>query len=126
MYGAAEVAQGYTRMCALHRGTYALRTWITQILVSRETKPSGDANAESAANEGSPEVAAVVTNRGEVIWTRGVISSCDHFAQKSAKVQGSSCRHVCKRMTVLADCPLLSEEGLNLCVVPPSAMEPRL
>lgn len=32
----------------------------------------------------------------------------------------------CKRMTVLLDRPLLGADGLNLCVVPPGAVEPPL
>merc|ERR1719453_139357 len=37
MYGAAEIAQGFTRMCALHRGTYALRTGVTSLLAKQDT-----------------------------------------------------------------------------------------
>jgi len=62
--------------------------------------------------------------------TRSVISSCDHLAQrglpKNHSSRDGSAGTACKRMTVITDCPLLSVEGLNLCVVPPGSMEPPL
>lgn len=142
MYGAAEMAQGFTRMCALHRGVYALRTSITKFLAAKD------------AESGKWAVKGVVTNRGEVIRTQAVITSRDHFwrarsepsgsgsigdASKSApsaalaadppvaaSVGRTKALVRCRRLTAILDCPLLSESGLHLCVVPPSAAEPPL
>eukprot|EP00929_Paragymnodinium_shiwhaense_P049075 TRINITY_DN24769_c1_g2_i1.p1 TRINITY_DN24769_c1_g2~~TRINITY_DN24769_c1_g2_i1.p1 ORF type:complete len:722 (-),score=166.17 TRINITY_DN24769_c1_g2_i1:72-2237(-) len=115
MYGAAEVAQGFTRMCALHHGVYALRTQVCQVLV-----------ADDPDDSSKKEIAGLVTNRGEVVWARTIVGSCDHLLQKNMKQQPAEDGIVCKRMTVIVDCPLLSEEGLNMCVVPPSSLEPAL
>lgn len=123
MYGASEMAQGFTRMCALHRGTYALRTSATQLLLARGA-------------DGTPSVAGLVTQRGEVVWTRSLISSCDHLAQRglgerqgpaeTGRGAAAGPRTVCRRMIVITDCPLLGEDGLHLCVAPPSCVEPPL
>jgi len=132
MYGVAELAQGFTRMCALHRGTYALRTYITEVLAKQD-------GAEDDGR-GDWHIAGVVTHRGEVIRARSVITSCDHLLQSpsqppavadsvdvaATQSEGHNKSAACKRMTVLVDCPLLGEEGLNMCVVPPRAMDPAL
>eukprot|EP00419_Tripos_fusus_P051362 CAMPEP_0172840232 /NCGR_PEP_ID=MMETSP1075-20121228/29153_1 /TAXON_ID=2916 /ORGANISM="Ceratium fusus, Strain PA161109" /LENGTH=740 /DNA_ID=CAMNT_0013684019 /DNA_START=45 /DNA_END=2270 /DNA_ORIENTATION=+ len=141
MYGAAEMAQGFTRMCALHGGTYALRTKMTHLLAEREqTQEKGSAdkgsaqNREGEAGTGNDErnwrVAGLVTHRGEVVRASTIISSCDHLLRRASddpkQNEKTQARVVCKRMTVLVDCPLLEEEGLHLCVVPPGAVEPAL
>lgn len=147
MYGAAEVAQGFTRMCALHRGTYALRTAVTKLLAERD------------AVSGAWRVAGVVTHRGEVIRTRSLVASRDFLDlatsvsnQRQSGVgndQGVAAARAshggeeigpgaaggpplpkdgsfCARMTVVMDSPLLPDDGLGICVVPPSALEPPL
>ena len=115
MYGVAEIAQGFTRMSALHRGTYALRTRPTHILTKKDE------------NRGWM-VTGVVTHRGEVIRTSTVIGSCDHITEqgKANDVDKGSDSTSCRRTTVLLNCPLLGEEGVNLCVVPPSSFSPPL
>jgi len=119
MYGVAEMAQGFTRMCALHRGTYALRTSITKLLAERDSSEE--------ATEDTWRLAGVVTDRGEVIRTRCVITSPDHLSQKGIATSGNeSSDERCARLTAILDCPLLGEEGLNLCVVPPTSFEPPL
>ena len=35
-YGIGEVSQGYTRLCAVHRGVYALRTRATHLLAQED------------------------------------------------------------------------------------------
>ena len=122
MYGSSEVAQGFTRMCALHRGTYALRTSATQLLAAPVAEGEG----------GGYRVAGIVTQRGEVVRAGCVVASCDHLLQRGlAAGSGDAAAAaapgaVCRRMTVLTDSPLLQEEGLNLCVVPPRAADPPL
>lgn len=115
MYGVAEMAQGFTRMCALHGGTYALRTSVTALLASEE-------------EDGSWSAKGLVTQRGEVIRAGSIITSSDHFRQRTERATDDRDELVvfCRRMTVLLDCPLLVEEGVNLCLVPPSALEPAL
>jgi len=148
MYGAAEVAQGFTRMCALHRGIYALRTGVTKLLAKKD-EDSGEWRA-----------AGIVTNRGEVIRARSLVASRDFLdlaataerrrlaagpvvdaeegGSESAAGAGAPGSAIpddargmtCVRMTVVADSPILSyqpgESGLGLCVVPPSALQPPL
>ena len=112
MYGVAEIAQGFTRMSALHRGTYALRTRPTHLLARKD-------------EEKGWQMTGVVTHRGEIIRTASVVGSCDHITQDGVEDTGSDLTS-CRRMTVLLNCPLLGEEGVNLCVVPPSSFSPPL
>ena len=111
MYGVAEIAQGFTRMSALHRGTYALRTRPTHILAKK--------------GESGWQATGVVTHRGEVVRASTVIGSCDHITEDGTKDPVSNLM-VCRRVTVLLNRPLLGEEGVNLCVVPPSSFSPPL
>lgn len=124
MYGVSEIAQGFTRMCALHRGVYALRTHASHVLVSSRQE---DATVHASTSDPAWRVAGIVTQRGEVVHAKTVLSSCDHMTQEGADMPtGQDSTAICRRMTVLLDCPLLGEEGVNLCVVPPSSMEPPL
>eukprot|EP00439_Symbiodinium_sp_Y106_P075492 s768_g15.t1 len=112
MYGVAEIAQGFTRMSALHRGTYALRTRPTHLVAKKDEQHGW-------------QMTGVVTHRGEVIRASTVIGSCDHITQDGILEQGSDST-ACRRSTVLLNRPLLGEDGVNLCVVPPSSFAPPL
>ena len=117
MYGVAEVAQGFTRMCALHKGLYVLRTTATKLLAHTEPE------------KGTHRIAGVLTNRGEVVRARSVLAAHDQLVQRRAAVPAAAAPSptvACRRMTVLTTGPLLAEEGLHLCVVPPSSFEPPL
>mmetsp|Transcript_66175 Transcript_66175/g.123518 ORF Transcript_66175/g.123518 Transcript_66175/m.123518 type:complete len:631 (-) Transcript_66175:79-1971(-) len=120
MYGAAEMAQGFTRMCALHRGTYALRTSVSELL------------AEGSVDEPSEwRIAGVVTQRGEVIRAKTVVAARDqvlhHPTDGSERDASSTDRNfTCARMIALTKCALLGAEGLSFCVVPPGGSEPPL
>lgn len=81
-------------------------------------------DADSA--ESRHHVAGLVTQRGEVIRARSVITSCDHFLAQGALTERSASSSSCRRMTVLLDKPLLGEDGVNLCVAPPGSLEPAL
>lgn len=105
MYGIAEVAQGFTRLCAVHRGIYALRSSATHLLAQED------------------RLCGVRTQRGELISTQCVVAACGEFLENEAD-QGSS-QH-CRRLTVLLTRPPLGEDGVSLCVVPPDALTPPL
>lgn len=117
MYGIAEMAQGFTRICALHRGVYALRTVATSLVLQSSEQGAGF------------QAVGVVTQRGEVIRAKSIIATCDHLLHPSLEEEQSSATEEvssCRRLTVLLDSPLLGEEGVNLCVVPPGALDPPL
>ncbi|CAK9033019.1 unnamed protein product [Durusdinium trenchii] len=103
MYGIGEVSQGYTRLCAVHRGVYALRT--------RE-------------EDGTMQLSGLVTCRGEQIKASRLVAACGELLQDQVPSQSSS-QH-CRRMTVLLSSPPLGEEGVSLCVVPPQSLDPPL
>ncbi|CAJ1365127.1 unnamed protein product [Effrenium voratum] len=131
MYGVGEVAQGFTRLCAVHRGLYALRTYATHVLtetekgVNEEEEKEKEATtaAAAAAVSSSHRACGIVTNRGEVVRAELVVAGCEDFLQE-APVSSASTH--CRRCTVLLDRPLLGEEGVSLCVVPPTALDPPL
>lgn len=120
LYGVAEVAQGFTRMCALHKGIYVMELSASKLL------------AEKKEDSETWSVAGIVTQRGEVIRSKVVIASRDHLAQKrrlgveQPPDSASGVAATCARMVVLLDCPLLEQDGLNFCVVPPSLLDPPL
>eukprot|EP00933_Yihiella_yeosuensis_P026980 TRINITY_DN20931_c1_g1_i1.p1 TRINITY_DN20931_c1_g1~~TRINITY_DN20931_c1_g1_i1.p1 ORF type:complete len:675 (-),score=127.37 TRINITY_DN20931_c1_g1_i1:102-2126(-) len=130
IYGVAEIAQGFTRMAALHHATYALRTYATHFLAEPTESGSGEGDDGTKDDRKKWKVAGLITQRGEVIRSKSVISSCDHFLQdtgeKPMKEETCSNTASCRRITVLLDCPLLGIEGVNLCVAPPGCLEPVL
>jgi len=82
------------------------------------------------SGDDSWRVAGLVTHRGEVVRASTVITSCDHLLHRASdgpeQTEDTQAGVICRRMTVLVDCPLLVEDGLHLCVVPPGAVEPTL
>jgi len=117
MYGAAEMAQGFTRMCALHRGTYALRTSVSELLAE-----------QTAEDPGKWSIAGLVTHRGEVIRAKTVVAARDQVLSDASDSlhHEDSADHTCARMIALTKCALLGAEGLSFCVVPPGGSEPPL
>ncbi|CAK9033367.1 unnamed protein product [Durusdinium trenchii] len=111
MYGIGEVSQGYTRLCAVHRGVYALRTRATHLLAQEE-------------EDGTMQLSGLVTCRGEQIKASRLVAACGELLQDQVPSQSSS-QH-CRRMTVLLSSPPLGEEGVSLCVVPPQSLDPPL
>eukprot|EP00434_Breviolum_minutum_P031056 symbB.v1.2.027469.t1/scaffold2822.1/size98038/4 len=103
MYGIAEVAQGFTRLCAVHRGIYALRTNATHLIADQEERLCG-----------------LRTQRGEMINTQCVVAACGELLEDQATSSSSS--QQCRRMTALFTQPPLGEDGVSLCVVPPDAL----
>ena len=46
-----EVAQGFTRLCAVHRGLYALRTYATHVLTETEKGVNEEEEKEKEAEQ---------------------------------------------------------------------------
>lgn len=113
MYGSAEIAQAFCRMCAVWGGTYILGRGISQIrCVDSDSKPGG-------------AVSAIVDSQGREIQCASLVCNVDYLPVRKQDATSSSASNltagvVVTRVSVMSG--RLLSEGLSVAVIPPQSL----